>query len=250
LPVSLRTYLSLDESKEETLEAHLLAGGDAALQAVSDYLIWCSTGREANGWWNNSERLVKLIRRFPGAGAEHILNALLSQSSQIWEYQTQVKAVAEAELHAIAEAETLPKSEPLEMQSPPSPQLQGAPHFPEGFAEVIFRSDTLNRRLEVNRDGVHIDGVTIPYSQICRVEWFPIEQTAPIRGGWLKLVTLDNPECPELIGEDFRMPGSESLRVYGNDNCFLYNALSAQDAERNNARVREIKALIERIVGD
>lgn len=102
---------SMDESKEETLEARLLAGGNAALQAISDYLILCSTGREASGWWDNSKRLVKLIRRFPSAKAENILNALISQSSSIWEYQTQVKGIAEAESRAIAAEKAPPKSE-------------------------------------------------------------------------------------------------------------------------------------------
>ena len=94
---------SLDQSKENELEAQLLAGGDIAMQAIEKFLTGrCATGVEDPGWWHSAERLVKLIARYYGKQAESHLKHLIWTPSQIWEYQTQVKNVAQRELDALA----------------------------------------------------------------------------------------------------------------------------------------------------
>ncbi len=88
----------MDRSEEEQMGAELLKGGDTALKAIVNYLIFCASGRQSNYWWSNASYLVKMIKEFPGADLEQIYNALINQNTNIWEYHTQIKDVAEQEL--------------------------------------------------------------------------------------------------------------------------------------------------------
>jgi uncharacterized membrane protein YhaH (DUF805 family) len=100
----LACYVSflINDSKEQELQARLLAGGDVALDAISDFLLACGRGSEKD-WWHNVRRLVLLIKQFSGKG-ESVLNVLIKQESNIWEYQTQVKDVAKEELEELRTA--------------------------------------------------------------------------------------------------------------------------------------------------
>lgn len=98
------TSLSLDRGEEEKMGAELLAGGDAALKIIVNYLISCASGRQTDYWWSNASYLVKMIKRFPGANAEQIYNALISRQTNIWEYHTQIKDVAQQELLSLKKA--------------------------------------------------------------------------------------------------------------------------------------------------
>jgi hypothetical protein len=90
--------MTLDESEAVTMENELLKRGGDILPVIVDYLLSCSTGRQCEGWWHNAKRLVKLIHRFPNADHKTQLNRLINQQSNIWEYQIQVKDIAETEL--------------------------------------------------------------------------------------------------------------------------------------------------------
>ncbi|MCL1807581.1 MAG: hypothetical protein FWG31_07760 [Oscillospiraceae bacterium] len=89
---------SMDESEADQMELELLAGGNDALTNILQYLLHCGQGKQSQGWWSNSKRLVRLIRRFPGEDHANILTQLVNYPSNIWEYQEQVKNVAEEEL--------------------------------------------------------------------------------------------------------------------------------------------------------
>jgi hypothetical protein len=41
--------LSIDQTEEEKMEEQLLAGGEAAQEAIFNYLIFCSSGKESAG---------------------------------------------------------------------------------------------------------------------------------------------------------------------------------------------------------
>lgn len=88
----------MDRSEEEKMGAELLKNGDAALKAIVNYLILCASGRQSNYWWSNASYLVKMIKEFPNADLEQIYNTLINQGTNIWEYHTQIKDVAEQEL--------------------------------------------------------------------------------------------------------------------------------------------------------
>lgn len=88
----------MDRSEEEKMGAELLKCGDKALKAIVNYLILCASGRQRDYWWSNASYLVKMIKEFPGADFEQIYNTLINQSTNIWEYHTQIKEVAEQEL--------------------------------------------------------------------------------------------------------------------------------------------------------
>jgi uncharacterized protein YndB with AHSA1/START domain len=92
----------INDSKEQELKARLLAGGDVARKAITDFLLGCGRGMETN-WWQNVHHLVQLIKQFPG-DSESVLNALIQQESNIWEYQTHVKDVAKEELDELKAA--------------------------------------------------------------------------------------------------------------------------------------------------
>jgi len=92
---------SMDQSEVIAMEKELLAGGTTALNRIVDYLLYCGSGGQSEYWWNNASRLVMLIRRFPGADHQALLQKLLNRTSNIWEYQTQIRDVAEQELLAL-----------------------------------------------------------------------------------------------------------------------------------------------------
>ena len=90
--------MTLDESEAEVMENELLKRGREILPVIVDYLLFSSTGRQSEGWWFNAKRLVKLISRLPNVDHTMYLNRLINQQSNIREYQTQVKNIAETEL--------------------------------------------------------------------------------------------------------------------------------------------------------
>lgn len=90
------------ESEIGKMEEQLLSGGTDALTNIVDYLLGCGQGRQSQYWWNNAKRLVRLIRRFPDTDHETPLKRLIYHQSNIWEYQTQVKNVAQEELSELS----------------------------------------------------------------------------------------------------------------------------------------------------
>lgn len=90
--------LTADRTEETAMGEELLSGGDAALQAIVAYLISCASGRQSEYWWSDAAYLVKLIAKFPGADHESIYKKLLAPETNIWEYHTQIKDVAQQEL--------------------------------------------------------------------------------------------------------------------------------------------------------
>jgi len=102
--------MTLDDSEAKAMENELLKRGSEILPVIVDYLLFCSTGRQSEGWWYSAERLVKLIRRFPKADHTMHLNRLINQQSNIWEYQTQIKDIAKIELKLIEKPELADKT--------------------------------------------------------------------------------------------------------------------------------------------
>ena len=90
--------LGLDRAEESAMGEELLRGGDAALQAIMTYLLSCASGRQSDYWWSNAAYLVKLIAKFPGADHEALYKKLMEPETNIWEYHTQIKDVAQQEL--------------------------------------------------------------------------------------------------------------------------------------------------------
>ena len=102
--------MTLDESEAIAMENELLKRGSEILPILVDYLLFCSTGRQSEGWWYNAKRLVKLIHRFPNVNHKMQLSRLINQQSNIWEYQTEVKDIAETELKLIEKPELADKT--------------------------------------------------------------------------------------------------------------------------------------------
>lgn len=100
---------SMDQSEVDAMEKGLLAGGEESLNIIMNYLLSCGSGAQTEYWWNNARGLVKLIRRFPDADHKALLQRLLDRSSNIWEYHTQIKDVAEQELLALKKASSIEK---------------------------------------------------------------------------------------------------------------------------------------------
>lgn len=95
--------------------------------------------------------------------------------------------------------------------------------------------------LKVDRDGVTLgESNTIPFSQIKKVIHQKILSEAPGLGGWVKIVTDDNPAIPELIGGNHKIQGSTKDRVGPDDNCMIYCALAEKDCLANRFRVEDI----------
>ena len=90
------------EGEEDKDEEELIAGGKAAQQAITDYLLTCASGFATYGWWYHAAGLTRMLRKISGAGAEEDLRKLRDRQSNIWEYHTQVIDVADKELLEIA----------------------------------------------------------------------------------------------------------------------------------------------------
>lgn len=93
--------LFAENPRKKELEEQLLAGGAAAQEAITGYLIRCGSGRAEYGWWNGAAGLTLMLRKIGGAGAEPDLRKLKDYSTNIWEYHTQVVETAEKELLAL-----------------------------------------------------------------------------------------------------------------------------------------------------
>ena len=91
------TLLAENPRKKE-LEAQLLAGGEEAQKAITEYLLLCGSGRKEYGWWNGAAGLTRMIRKIGGSNAVSCLRRLRDLSTNIWEYHTQVKETAEKEM--------------------------------------------------------------------------------------------------------------------------------------------------------
>lgn len=76
----------------------LVAGGLDAHSAIVNYLLSCARGGEKEGWWYNAAALVRLMGRLPTVSHADDYRMLMACRSNIWEFQTQVKDVAEQEL--------------------------------------------------------------------------------------------------------------------------------------------------------
>jgi len=245
---------SIGESEVDEMENKLLAGGADALTAILTYLLHCGQGKQSQGWWSNAKRLVRLIRRFPNEDYANILTQLINYSSNIWEYQTQVKEVAEDELKML-------KSPPI-IESPPVEKV-------EKPAEKIDRtiSDDMRIKLEqeepllsttyhragtrislkIMQDGVLIgDRLFIPYSDIRKVVWLPIETNRPICGGCLVFVTDDCPDLPIRNDHSFHMPNESGITWQSlSYNCCFHNCLYIEQTAKENADMEKVKALVE-----
>ena len=111
-PVKMREYMLMadqyaheenlfaDNPKKKELETQLLAGGIDALEGITGFLYLCGSGSNdvKYGWWNGAAGLTCMLRKIAGADAESNLLRLKNQTTNIWEYHTQVIDIAEKEL--------------------------------------------------------------------------------------------------------------------------------------------------------
>lgn len=98
--VPYEAVVFFDDSDFASLVDELLGKGEAGLLALVNYFILCGNGAEDEGWWNNIDTLVKLVRRFSvsegkKAGA---LEKIIHHPSNIYEYHRWVVETAKLEL--------------------------------------------------------------------------------------------------------------------------------------------------------
>lgn len=107
----------------------------------------------------------------------------------------------------------------------------------------------LQSKIEVTEDEVRINGdwKVIPRDSIQAVKLYPVLESAPARGGCLKMVTEDNPGLPERDDHSFHIPGTDitSGMILPKGNCFWFNCLSPGDCADVNEQAEEMKSLIE-----
>lgn len=96
---------SIDRTEETKMADELAAAGPDATNAVFNYLLSCARGGEKDGWWNNAAALVRLLGRLPSVSHADDYKRLMACQSNIWEFQTQVKDVAEQELLKLKKAD-------------------------------------------------------------------------------------------------------------------------------------------------
>lgn len=96
--------LTLERTEEEEMGKKLLGYGTPAVRVIDDYLVSCGRGQVSSGWWYNAKYLVQLLPQFPDADCEIIFKRLMNVQTNIWEYHTQVKDVAEQELLKLKKA--------------------------------------------------------------------------------------------------------------------------------------------------
>jgi len=99
-----------NESDFAPLVNELLGKGEQGLLALVNYFVLCGNGAEDEGWWENADTLVKLVRRFTVPEAKKIdaLEKIVHHQSNVYEYQRWVVERAKAEL-----AELQKKREPV-----------------------------------------------------------------------------------------------------------------------------------------
>jgi len=190
----------------------LLEGGDKALYAIRDYLLAISSSLTVRPY---VYKLVELIKSFPN-DREIVLESIISQPSNIWEYDRDVKKIAQEELNKLQQPKEEIKSEEeteISENNQLIPCLTEEPNFPDNFTEVSFRDEGLNQSIKINRDGVYLGFVHIPFSKIVDVKWQPILRPEIAIGGWVKIITPDNPLCPVRKGSWFIIPGDTEERV-------------------------------------
>jgi hypothetical protein len=232
------------------MEEQLLAGGEVAQEAIFNYLIFCSSGKESAGWWSQARRLVKLIARFdlsPDSKAEQLLTQLQEKPSNIWEYETQVKHVALA----------LQEDEKLKKDPVPVATVEKINRFlPPEQRELMgieaplktYECRGLETSITVTEKGVFLlNSYFIPFEDIQEVVLLRVLEDAPACGGCLKLVTQDSPDIPIRDWHSFHMPGQDTAKGMRlpTENGFWYNCTMPGLCKATNESVEEIKALIE-----
>jgi len=228
-------------------------------------LLDCGQGKQSEGWWSNVSRLVRLIRRFPSDDHVKILTRLIKFESDIYEYQTQVKNVAEEELKELKTVSV--ETNHVENQSnsqQAAPQKidrtiseEMLPIFENEETIMSYKCNAFGNIISVMKNGVLLFGkgagrCFIHFSDICKVMLFPELEEMCALGGCLKLVTKDNPVLPIRDDHSFYVSGGLSNERVGNkggklifDNCFWFNCMEPNDCAAENAAVEKIKALIE-----
>lgn len=96
---------SMDRTEETKMADELVAGGLESRDAIINYLLSCARGSQKEGWWNNAAQLVRLLGRLPTVDHADDYKMLMRCQSNIWEFQTQVKDVAEQELLKLKKAD-------------------------------------------------------------------------------------------------------------------------------------------------
>jgi hypothetical protein len=123
--------------------------------------------------------------------------------------------------------------------------------------ETPILSTTYNKagsriRLSIYEEGVLIGkNYFIPFSDIRKVVWLPIETNRPACGGCLVFVTDDCPDLPIRNDHSFHMPDkANGSTFWGLDyNCCFHNCLSVSESSTENAAMEKIKALVESRIG-
>ncbi len=95
---------SMDRTEETKIADELVAGGLESSNAIINYLLSCAQGGQKEGWWRNAAQLVRLLGRLPTVSHADDYRMLMRCQSTIWEFQTQVKDVAEQELLKLKKA--------------------------------------------------------------------------------------------------------------------------------------------------
>ena len=96
-----KTVLTLDESELDEMERKLLDEGDAAENAIFNFLAECSYGGVGNiRWWSQAKRLTRMLPKFKSPEVRRHLEQLADNASRtnIWEYHTEIANVAKEEL--------------------------------------------------------------------------------------------------------------------------------------------------------
>jgi hypothetical protein len=248
--------LGMDESEADRMEEILLSGGKDVLTVILTYLLHCGQGKQSQGWWNNAKRLVRLIRRFPNEDYINILTQLVNFQCNIWEFQTQVKNVAQEQITALQEPTAKPdppakikmvsKSSAKKIDRSMSPETKERIKSQEILKE--YKCKYYGLRIYVTDEGVVLPGnYFIPFNDIREVILLPILEKGPAMGGCLKFVTDDNPELPIRDWHSFHMPGQSDAQggYLGKENCFWFNCGYVQECAKFNREVEEIKVFIE-----
>ena len=99
------TSIFEESDEEKELKKDLLSRGPEIVDIIVDYLIKCGLGHPSieSYWWSNAKGLVRIIKEFPDTDYETQYKRLISLNSNIWEYQTEIKEVAQEELRLLKE---------------------------------------------------------------------------------------------------------------------------------------------------
>ncbi len=92
--------LVINDPEPEKMEKEIVVGGKDALTAISEYLMSCAYGKVSQGWWDGAAGLTRMLRKIDKTEGLKHLTILTTVNTNIYEYQTQVKNIAERELLA------------------------------------------------------------------------------------------------------------------------------------------------------